>query len=53
MQPSIMNGRCLRLKTYDYYSLENLPDAIEEVMKRMKESTQPIINTCVHHAYFE
>jgi len=30
---------------YNYYTLENLPDATEEIEKKIKESTQPIINT--------
>ena len=30
---------------YNYYSLDELPKATTDIIKRMKESTQPIINT--------
>ena len=38
---------------YDYFLLEDLPEASEEVLKRMKESTQPIINTGIDRVLLE
>jgi hypothetical protein len=37
----------------DYYPLENLPNVTAEVMKRMKESTQPIINSGIDRELLE
>lgn len=38
---------------YNYYTLENLPDATEKVKNKMKESTQPIINTGIDRELLE
>ena len=38
---------------YKYYSLEELPEATEEVIMKMKKSSQPIINTGIDRELFE
>ncbi|OQB23526.1 MAG: hypothetical protein BWY11_01825 [Firmicutes bacterium ADurb.Bin182] len=52
-EPMVGIINSIEKQEYDYYSLENLPDAIEEVMKRMKESTQPIINSGIDRELLE
>lgn len=52
-EPMVGIINSIEKQEYDYYSLENLPDATEEVINRMKESTQPIINSGIDRELLE
>ena len=52
-EPMVGIIKSVEKQEYDYYVLKELPIASEEVIKRMKESTQPIINTGIDRALLE
>jgi len=52
-EPMVGIINSIEKQEYDYYLLENLPEATAEVIKRMKASTQPILNTGITREHLE
>ncbi len=52
-EPMVGIIKSVERQEYDYYLLEEIPEASEEVIKRMKESNQSIINTGIDRVLLE